>query len=115
VPGEMVETVWAVEPIEPTDEVLLRRAMKMLDEARAEMRDNLDHSASLMEALRLDRELFAKVVLRLEHHIGTKHVGMKSLERMRDAIKRRLEDEHLAHAPRPRSQSNGEVGVELRA
>jgi hypothetical protein len=93
------ETVWKVEPI-----------------ARAEMRDNLDHSASLMEALRLDRELFAKVLLRLEHHIATKHVGMKSLEAMRDVIKRRLGDEYLTPAPRPRQRSNGEVvGVELQA
>ena len=58
-------------------------------------------------------ELLAKVLLRLEQIIDTKHVGMKSLERMRDAIKRRLGDEYLAPAPRP--QSNGEVGVELRA
>jgi hypothetical protein len=89
--------------------------MKMLDEAREEIRDLLDHSASLVEALRLDRELFAKVLLRLEHHITMKQVGMKSLEAMRDAIKRRLGDEHLAPAPGPHEQSNGEAGVELRA
>jgi hypothetical protein len=40
---------------------------------------------------------------------------MKSLERMRDVIKHRLGDEYLAPAPRPRPQSKGEVGVELRA
>jgi DNA-binding SARP family transcriptional activator len=102
-PANAVQMIWAVEPVgvEPQDEVLLRRAMKMLDDAREEIRDN--------------RELFAKVLLRLEHHMTTKHVGMKSLEEMRDAIKRRLGGEHLAPAPRPRPQSNGEVGVELRA
>jgi hypothetical protein len=89
--------------------------MKMLDGAREEIRDNLDHSASLVEALRLDRELLAKVVLRLEHHITTRHVGMKSLQTMRDVIKRRLGDEHLAPPPRPHPQLNGELGGELRA
>ena len=63
----------------------------------------------------LDRELLAKVVLRLEHHITTRHVGMKSLQTMRDVIKRRLGDEHLAPESRAREQSNGEMGVELRA
>jgi hypothetical protein len=38
---------------------------------------------------------------------------MKSLQTMRDVIRRRLGDEYLAPAPRP--QSNGEVGAELRA
>jgi hypothetical protein len=102
-------------PPDPKDEVLLRRAMTMLDQAREEIRDNLDHSASLIEALRLDREVLAKLLLRLELIIARKHVGMKSLEAMRDVIKRRLEDEYLAPAPRPRPQSNGEVGGELRA
>jgi hypothetical protein len=112
VPAEVVDI--AIPP-DPKDEVLLRRAMKMLDDAREEIRDSLDHSASLVEALRLDRALFAKVLLRLEHHMTTKRVGIKSLEEMRDAIKHRLGDEHLAPAPRPRPQSNGEVGVELRS
>jgi hypothetical protein len=104
-----------IEMVEPQDEVLLRRAMKMLDEAREEIRDNLDHSASLMDALRLDRKVLDKLLVRLERIIDTKHVGMKSLEAMRDVIKQRLGDEHLAPAPRPRPQSNGEVGAELRA
>jgi DNA-binding SARP family transcriptional activator len=91
-----VEMIWAVERAE-------------------EIRDNLDHSASLVEALRIDREVMAKVLSHLEQIIDTKHVGMKSLERMRDAIKHRLGDEHLATAPRHRPQSNGEVGVEVRA
>jgi hypothetical protein len=112
VPAEAVDIAM---PPDPKDEVLLRRAMKMLDEAREEIRDNLDHSASLVEALRLDRELLAKVVLRLEHHITTRHVGMKSLQTMRDVIKRRLGDEHLAPPPRPHPQLNGELGGELRA
>jgi DNA-binding SARP family transcriptional activator len=114
-PANAAQAIWAVEPVgvEPQDEVLLRRAMKMLDEAREEIRDNLDHSASIMEALRLDRELFTKVLLRLEHHMTTKHVGMRSLETMSDAIRRRLGDEYLAAAPRARAQSNGEVGAEL--
>jgi DNA-binding SARP family transcriptional activator len=102
-------------PADQKDEVLLRRAMKMLDDAREEIRDSLDHSASLTEALRLDRELFAKVVLRLEHHITTRHVGLKSLEKMRDVIKARLGDDNLATAARPRPQSNGEAMVEMRA
>ena len=120
VPPEVVDI--AILP-DPKDEVLLRRAMKMLDEAREEIRDNLDHSASLVEALRRDRELFANVVLRLDHHIDTRQVGRKSLEEMRDAIKRRLGDEYLAPSPgrpvpanRPGGTGprNGEV-VELRA
>ena len=102
-------------PSDPEDKVLLRRAMKMLDEAREEIRDNLDHSASLVEALRVDREVMAKLLLRLEQIIDRRHVGMKSLEAMRDVIKRRLENEYLALAPRPRTQSNGEIRVELRA
>ena len=85
------ETVWAVEPIKPTDEMLLLRA------------------------LRLDHEALEKVLLRLERIIDTKHVGMKSLEAMRDVIKERLRDEYLAPAPRHRQQSNGEVGAELLA
>jgi hypothetical protein len=112
VPAEAVDIAM---PPDPQDEALLRRAMKMLDEAREEIRDNLDHSASLMEALRLDRAVLAKLLLRLEEIITTRHVSMKSLEAMRDAIKRRLGDEHLAPTPRSRPQSNGEVGVELRA
>ena len=96
VPAEVVDI--AIPP-DPKDEVLLRRAMKMLDDAREEIRDN--------------RELFAKVLLRLEHHMTTKHVGMRSLETMSDAIRRRLGDEYLAAAPRARAQSNGEVGAEL--
>jgi hypothetical protein len=52
VPAEAVDIAM---PPDPKDEVLLRRAMKMLDVAREEIRDNLDHSASLVEALRLDR------------------------------------------------------------
>jgi DNA-binding SARP family transcriptional activator len=95
-------------PPDPEDEVLLRHAMKMLDGAREQIRDNL-------EALHRDRALFAKVVLRLDHHLDTKHVGRKSLEAMRDAIKARLGDECLAPAPRPQPQSNGEVAVELLA
>ena len=95
--------------------IMLTAQERMLDEAREEIRDNLDHSASLVEALRLDRELLAKVVLRLEHHITTRHVGMKSLQTMRDVIKRRLGDEHLAPPPRPHPQLNGELGGELRA
>jgi DNA-binding SARP family transcriptional activator len=115
-PAKPVETIWAVEPmgVEPQDEVLLRRAMKMLDEAREEIRDNLDHSARLVEALRLDRETMEKVLLRLERIMDTRQVGMKSLEAMRDEIKRRLGDEHIAPAPRSREHSNGEVGVEMR-
>jgi hypothetical protein len=112
VPPEVVDI--AILP-DPKDEVLLRRAMKMLDEAREEIRDNLDHSASLVEALRVDREVMAKLLLRLEQIIDRRHVGMKSLEAMRDVIKRRLENEYLALAPRPRTQSNGEIRVELRA
>jgi DNA-binding SARP family transcriptional activator len=112
-----VQTVWAVEPaeVEPQDEVLLRRAMKMLDEAREEIRDTLDHSASLVEALRLDRDVMEKVLLRLEQIKDTRHVGMKSIDAMCDVIKRRLGDEYLAPAPRPRPQSNGELSVELQA
>jgi hypothetical protein len=87
----------------------------MLDEAREELRANLDHSASLIEALRVDREVMAKLLLRLERIIATRHVGMKSLEAMRDVIKRRLGDDHLAPRPRPRQPSNGDAGVELRA
>jgi DNA-binding SARP family transcriptional activator len=102
-------------PVDRKDEVLLRRAMRMLDDAREEIRENLDHSASLMEALRLDRAVLAKLLLRLEQIIDSKHVGMNSLKRMRDAIKARLEDESLAPATLLHPQSNGEVGVELRA
>jgi hypothetical protein len=121
VPAEAVDI--AIPP-DPQDEVLLRRAVKMLDEAREEIRDNLDHSASLMEALRLDREVLAKLLLRMEDIITSRRVGMKSLEAMRDVIKRRLGDEYLAPAPgrplpanRPGGTGprNGEVGVELRA
>ena len=112
VPPEVVDI--AILP-DPKDEVLLRRAMKMLDEAREEIRDNLDHSASLMEALRLDREVLAKLLLRMEDIITSRRVGMKSLEAMRDVLKRRLGEEHLAPAPQPRPGSNGEVGAELRA
>jgi hypothetical protein len=65
--------------------------------------------------LRVDREVLAKLLLRLEQIIDTRHVGMKSLEAMRDVIKRRLGDEYLAPALRPRPQSNGEAGVELQA
>jgi hypothetical protein len=54
-----------------------------------------------------------KRLLRLEQIRDTRHVGMKSIEAMCDAITRRLGDEHLAPAPRPRAQSNGHVGVEL--
>ena len=117
VPTRPVETIWAVEPagVEPQDEVLLRRAMKMLDEAREEIRDTLDHSASLMEALRLDREVMEKVLLRQERIKDSRHVGMKSIEAMCDVIKRRLGDEYLAPAARHRPLSNGEVGVESRA
>jgi DNA-binding SARP family transcriptional activator len=71
------------------------------------------NNAYLIEALAIDRQMMAKLPLRLERIIDTRHVGMKSLETMRDSIKRRLGDEYLAPAPRP--QSNGEVGVELRA
>ena len=110
VPPEVVDI--AILP-DPKDEVLLRRAMKMLDEAREEIRDNLDHSASLMEALRLDRVVLARLLLRLEDIITTRHVSMKSLEA--DVLKRRLGEEHLAPAPQPRPGSNGEVGAELRA
>jgi hypothetical protein len=112
-----VEPVWAVEPaeVEPQDEVLLRRAMKMLDEARQEIRDTLDHSASLMDALRLDREVMEKVLLHLERIRDTRHVAMKSLDAMCDVIKRRLGDEHLATAPRSREHSNGAADVELQA
>jgi hypothetical protein len=109
------EAVDLAMPSDPEDKVLLRRAMKILDEAREEIRDNLDHSASLVEALRVDREVMAKLLLRLEQIIDRRHVGMKSLEAMRDVIKRRLENEYLALAPRPRTQSNGEIRVELRA
>jgi len=117
VPTRPVETIWAVEPaeVEPQDEVLLRRAMKMLDEAREEIRDTLDHSASLMEALRLDREVMEKVLLRLERIKDSRHVGMKSIDAMCDVIKRRLGDEYLAPASRSREHSNGAADVELQA
>ena len=69
----------------------------------------------MMETLRRDRKVMTKVLVRLEYHIDTRHVGMKSLEAMRDVIKARLGDDYLAPAPRPRPQSNADVGVELRA
>jgi DNA-binding SARP family transcriptional activator len=77
----------------------------------------------IMEALRLDREVLAKLLVRMEDIITSRRVGMKSLEEMRDVIKARL-GEHLAPAPgrsllanRPggTGPKNGAVGVELRA
>jgi hypothetical protein len=85
----------AVEKILPPDgkdEILLPRAMTMLDEAREEIRGNIDYSASLIEALRADREVMGKMLLRLENIITTRHVGMSALQAMRDEIRGRLED-----------------------
>jgi hypothetical protein len=59
---------------------LLRRAMTMLDEAREEIRGNIDYSTSLIEALRADREVMGKMLLRLENIITTRHVGMSALQ-----------------------------------
>jgi hypothetical protein len=91
---------------------LLRRAMKMLDEAREEIRGNIDYSASLIEALRADREVMGKMLLRLENIITTRHVGMSALQAMHEEIRGRLED-GLVDRASPRPLNGAAVAVEL--
>jgi hypothetical protein len=79
----------------------------MQDEAREEIRGNIDYSASLIEALRADREVMGKMLLRLENIITTRHVGMSALQAMHEEIRGRLEDGLVDRAsPRPLNEAN---------